>query len=272
MFDFADNRVVKTIDKIPEEFRPLYEETAGEEEGEKVFTLKGTDDTKAAVAALTGANKALKAARAEAKALKSKTVDITPLRDLGVEGESIEEISAGLKARFDELQDQVKGGKEAKVNIEKMKADIAKGHATEMEAKNKRTSALESQLYNVLVRNEALSALGDSGALDADLVMPFVEKKLKTVEEDGQFKVVVIDEVGDRKYSGTTGEEMTIKELVKDMKADPKYAPLFKSEQKKGSGTTPGGAARVNPIRTQDTDKKHSVSKIADGLRARSGK
>lgn len=271
MFDFSENRVVKTIETVPEEFRPLYEESDGEGEGEKIFTLKGTDDTKAAVAALTGAHKALKAVRAEAKALKSKTVDITPLRELGVDGDSLEEIAAGLKAQFEELQDQVKGGREAKVNIEKMKADIAKGHATEMEAANKRAKAMESQLYNVLVKNEALSALSDSGAIDSDLIMPFVERRLKTVEQDGIFQVIVVDDEGDPKFSGATGKEMTIKELVKDMKTDPKYAPLFKSELKTGTGTPPGSTSRTI-VRTVDPDKKHSVNKIADGLRARAGK
>lgn len=268
MFDFSENRVVKTLDAVPEQFRSLYSKAEDEDEG---FVLKGTEETEPLVAALTGAAKALKASRAEAASYKKKvkTVDLTPLKSLGVEGESVEEIAAGIKSQIDELQEQVKGGKEMKVNIEKMKADIARGHATEMEAVNNRSKALETQLYNVLVKNEALTALSDSGVIDPDLVMPFVEKQLRTVEEDGVYKVIVIDGDGDPKFSGSTGTMMTIKELVREMKADSKYGPLFKSEVKKGSGTSPGGPSRMPTRQAPDPSTKLPINKIADGLRAR---
>ena len=268
MFDFADNQTVKELEKVPEEFRPMYKAVEGEDGG---FALN-TDDpiVKGAVAAFVGQTTALKASRAEAKALKGKSVDITPLKSLGVEGDSIEEIAAGLKAQHDDLQSQIKGGVEAKVNIEKMKADIAKGHATEVEALNNRSKVLEEQLYNVLVKGEALGALSDSGVIDAELLMPFVLKNLRTIEEDGQFKVVVIDDAGDRKYSGATQAEMTIRELVGTMKTAEKYAPLFKSEKKVGTGTPPGAPARLPTAPYVDPSSKPSLNKIVDGLRARS--
>jgi hypothetical protein len=265
MFDFASNKTVTDLETVPQEFQAFYKEVEGEG-----FTLDTENPiVTGAVSAITGQSTALKASRAEAKALKGKAVDIAPLKNLGVEGDSVEEIAAGLKAQFEDLQGQIKGGQEARVNIDKMKADIAKGHATEIEARDTRNKALEGQLYNVLAKNEALGALADSGVIDADLMMPHVRKHIKPVEEDGQFKVLVVDDAGDRKYSGATGTDMTIRELVKEMKTSDKYSPLFKSEKKVGTGTPPGAPARLPTAPQMAPGDKPPVNKIADGLRAR---
>lgn len=261
MFDFANNKVVKALDTVPEEFRALYKELEGEDGG---FGLKDDDTTKGAVSAIIGLGTALKASRAEAKANKGSKVDLSPLAEYG---EGIEEIAAGFKTKMEELQGQIKGGKDATINLEKIKKDLAAGHATEMEVQNKRAKALSSQLYNILVQREALEAMGDS-VINPKLAMPFIENQLQTIEEDGKFRVVVVDEAGDRRFSGVTGNEMTIKELVKDMRTQDDFAPLFKSEVKSGSHAKPGVSAGV-PTRRPEGRELSSVEKIAAGLRAK---
>src|SRR5574343_405373 len=98
---------VDAIDKDPEAFRGMYKPgEAGQ------FSV---DPTLAPVKeAVVGLNKALKAARAEAKA---KNVDLSPLEEFG---KTPEEIKATLQTRMKELQDQLAQGKDAKLNLDKV--------------------------------------------------------------------------------------------------------------------------------------------------------
>ncbi len=239
-FDFGQSTIVDTLDKVPEQFKAMYAEE--EKEGEKTgkFTLKQAGDVKGAVEAILGLNTALKAARTEAKS-KAPAVDLSLLKDYGA---SVEEIAAGFKTKVDELQQQVASTADAKVNLEKIKQDLAAGHAKELNAEQREKEALKTQLYDLLVDTTAQSKLSGR-AIDPDLVMPHLRKHVKPVAEDGKFQVFIVDDAGDRRYSATTGQPMTIAEKVDEMESSDKYAPLFKSKVKSGSGQPPGASNRA---------------------------
>lgn len=249
---------VKDLTTVPTQFQSLYKEA---EDGEG-FVLRSDDEgVKGAVEAIVGLNKALRASRAEAKDLKGRTVDLGPLSEYG---KTPEEIRTTVQGKISELTEQVKGGKEAKVNIEKIKADLASQHANDVKAKDAKIEALQGQLYKHLVESQAVSALSDK-AVNPKLALPHVLPRIKVVEEEGEHRVFVVDSSGDRRYSGVTGEAMTINELVEEMRKDTEYAPLFKSDTKKGSGPPPN-ASRRPPI--SPDAKLTPTQKIAAGLDA----
>jgi len=260
MFDFASNMKVGSIEVVPEEFRALYVETDGDTEGEKIWKLNdGEGSTKAAVSAIVGLNQALKASRAEAKASKGKTVDLKPLKDLsGAQGDGVEEISAAIRTKIQELEGQLASGKTAGVNIDKIKADLAAAHKTEIESRERKEAALTDQLYGLLVEQEAVKAMGDT-AVNPALLLPFIKQQLQPVVEDGKYKVLVIDSAGDRRFSGVTGVEMSVKELVDEMRAKADYQPLFRSQAKNGSGAptdkVSAGMRRPEPVERSSNDK-----------------
>ena len=255
-FEFADNLTVNNIEKVPEQFRALYVK-----EGE-AFRLKSDDPVaKGSIEAVLGLNKALKASRAEAKAKAALAVDLSPLSDFG---KTPEEIAQAVKARLEELQ--ASGSSKAKIDLEKIKADLAAGYAKQSEATKSQVVALTGQLNNVLVDQAVRSALGDQ-SVDPDLASRFVKDAVQMVPEDGQFKVFVVDKDGNRRYSGVTGLPMTIVELVKEMKGSDKFAPLFKSDAPKGSGSAPGGAAGKT-FSAQSGRTLSATEKIAQGLAA----
>ncbi len=257
-FDFAQNAVVPSLDKVPEQFRALYVEDPAQKGTFKLMSDDGA--VKGAVEAIVGLNKALKAARLEAQGLKGKAVDLSALSEYG---KSVDEISAGVKTKLEELQGQVAAGKGAKLDLEKIKQELAAGHAKETEAKVNQVKSLQAQLETILVDNALRTALGDQ-AIDPDLVMPVAKKYLRAIQDEGKFKAVVVDEDGSQRFSGATGQPMTINELVADLKRNTKYTPLFKSEAGRGSGSNPGGAS--SRINTSGNQSKSSLDKIKQGL------
>lgn len=249
---------VESLEKVPTDFHGLYKKA---DDG---FVLDAeSPSVKSAVAAITRLNTALKASRAEAKAKKS--VDLTPLAEFG---DSPEAISINFKQKLEEAQIAAKatGNQDLARQIEKIKADLGKTHGLELQTREKRIEALTGQLYQRMVRNEALTALAGAGVIDPDLALPFIEKQVKVEEKDGQFSVTVRDEAGDVRYSGATGQQLTIRELVEGMKADKKYGPLFKSEAASGPGTPPGSPSRSTSTKKVPTEMS-SVEKISAGLR-----
>lgn len=259
MFSFADNATVSGIEVVPEGFRVFYEEA---DDGK--FKLSDSSMAKAAISSISSLDKSLTDSRKEARDHKAKlgTMDLSPLSEYG---ESSEEILAGVNARIEELQGKVKGGKDAKVNLDKVREEMNKAHAVDLESKDKRITALSKLLHKELVVNAAMAAIVEAKG-NSELLLPFVEKQAQVIEEDGKVSVVVTDSSGDRRFSGTTGATMTIVELVLEMKGQEKYGALFSSDAPKGGGTPPGGP-RGGP--KPGGEKLSPKDKISAGLAAR---
>lgn len=241
---------VDDVNKVPEQFRGLY---AQGDDGK--FDVN--PDFKSVADAVTGLNKALKAERAAAKA--RTPVDLSPLADFGDNPAAIKE---AVDTKLKELQDELAKGGDAKLNLDKIKSDLAAAHAKEVEKANKRGEALQSQLYGLLVENAATAAVVELKGVP-ELLLPFIKNQVKVIEENGEFKVFVVDGAGDQRYSGVTGSPMTIKELVAEMKANEKYGRLFESETPPGGGMPPGGGRQAP---RQQGRELSANEKIAAGL------
>lgn len=243
-----------SLDAVPEQFRPLY---AQGQDGKFIVN----EAFNGVVGAVTGLNTSLKAARLEAK--NKTAVDLTPLAEFGADPAAIK---TAIDAKLQELQEAAtKGGGDAKANLEKIKGDLAKGHSDAMTVVNAKVEAYKGQLYGLLVENSATAAVAEAKGVP-ELLLPFIKQQVKVVEENGEFKVYVVDGAGDQRYSGVTGSPMTIKELVAEMKANAKYGRLFESEQQLGGG---GKKPGVNTPPRQQGKELSSVDKINAGLAAR---
>jgi len=254
--DFDFDVPVTDLAKVPEQFRPLYVTAQDGKIGIDVADPK----VKGAVEAISGFNKALKAARAEAKANKSKTIDLAPLAEYG---DSPETILSRFNEMNGELQEQLKAA--GKVDTGKIKQDLAKQFTGEIDKHKLRSTALQNQLYGMLVDNAALTAVTEMKGTP-ELLMPLISKSVKVTEVDGKFVVQVVDAAGDVRYSGTTGNPMTIKELVASMKADDKYSRAFDSEHQNGGGGADANGSRQQ-VRTQvKVSDMTPMQKIAAGL------
>lgn len=252
-FNFNENLAVDSIEKVPQDFRGLYKEKEGK------FALNTEDDSvKSAVAAITKLNASL---AAERKLTKKGPVDLTPLKEFGETPEDI------VKSFTEKLQAAQAGtDKDAKVNLEKIKQELAQAHAKDLQSKDGKITALTNQLYSHLVEATATAAIAEAKGVP-ELVLPFIKNQVKVIEADGKMIPRVVDSAGDIRFSGVTGEPMTIVELVKELKANEKYGRLFESEAPSGTGSKPGAASK--PTGQQPKGELSSADKIAAGLKKR---
>ena len=250
MFDFATNQEVESLDAVPENFRVFYVEAG---EGFKVNSEDGA--TAAAVASISGLAKSLNAARNDAK---NNKVDLSALADYGTNPVDIAE---AVTAKMTELNDQIKAGGKAKIDVDKIKADLSAAHATEMEKRDAREQGLQGQLYGMLVTSEATKAITDNKGIP-ELLMPFIKDQVQVVEQDGNLNAYVVDGDNNQRYSGTTGAPMTIAELVVEMKGNKQFGRIFESETPSGPGTKP---AQRQHVKTGDSELS-PTQKIANGL------
>lgn len=247
-FEFAE---VDDVAKVPEQFRGLYKEQEGGKFGVDP-NFKGVSE------AVLGLNRALRAERQAAK--DRKVVDLTPLADFGATPEDI-------KTAFETRLAEASKGKDGDVTkqIEGVKNGLNAAHAKAMDAATARNTALQNQLYGLLVENSATAAVAELKGVP-ELLLPFIKNQVKVTEADGAFVVTVLDGAGEPRY-GATGQLMTIKELVTEMKANEKYGRLFESEAGSGSGMPPGGGRRV-PAKPGEKELT-ATEKIAAGLKNR---
>lgn len=250
-FSFTETTEVDDLAKVPEDFRPLYQDSG---DGKHVLA----ENMKPVTGAITRFQAALKAARAEAKS--KTTVDLTPLADFGT---SPEEILSSFNAKVETLQTAAAGSKEAKLNLDKIKEDLGKAHAIQLGQKDLKVDAYKRQLDSLLISNVAQGAIAELKG-DSELLMPHLVKHIQSVEEDGQFKVFVVDKDKNKRFSGVTAEPMSIKELVSEFKGSDKFAKLFESEAPSGGGIRPGSTQQGHG--SKKGGALTSNEKIAQGL------
>jgi len=250
-FDFTPQDSLETV---PEQFRPLYTPEAGED---GKFSVN--PDFAGVATAINGFNKTAKTLRQQ---LKGAAVDLSPLAEYG---STPEEIQQGIQAAMQTLKEGAKGkGEEVQKQIDSMKEALKAAHAKELGTKDTRIEGLQNQLYQLMVRNEANTAIAREEGIP-DLLMPFVEQQIKVSEADGKFNVNVVDADGEIRY-GATGGPMSVTELVQEMKTKDMYLPLFKSPGRSGGDTRPGGGSRPPAPRQQALSAN---DKIARGLSKR---
>lgn len=253
MFKFAENQTLESLDSVPDNLRGFYAE------GEGGYSIP--EALAPAAEAWDGVNNANAAIRRENKSLKGGKVDLSAL---SAYGSSVDEIAETVNARITELSETIDSKKNL-VNPEKIRAQMTEGFEETKKTYETRIGALEGQLYELKITREATDAIiAEKG--NPKLLMPFITKQVKMIEEDGQLHARVVDEYGEIVY-GATGLPMTVKELVSKMKTDKDYMPLFESKQTTGGGApTNRGNAPTPGVPVHERD---AVSNIAAGLKKR---
>jgi len=242
---------------IPENLRTMYQPKQGGGGYSIPENLRGVAD------AFTGLFAANTKIRDENKGLLKKgTIDLSGLEDFGEDFPTIKE---KIKARLEELETAAAQGKEGKLNVDKVRTEMKAAMETAVANERKVSDALRGTVHKYLVQSTASEALAAEEAF-VELAMPLVERHVKVLEQDGEFKAVVVDKDGDPRISGGTGQPMTIRELVKEMKGNDTYKPLFKSEAKGGGGAKPNPG---NKMPAQARGDATPIDRIKAGLAAR---
>ena len=131
------------------------------------------------------------------------------------------------------------------------KAELVATHETAMTGVNDENKSLKGQLENVLVTNEIMKGISAAKG-NSELLMPHVRKSVKLIDEDGVQIARVLDEKGNPRIAGASGDFMTIEQLLAEFKESDTYAPCFEGSRATGSGAGGGGngagGAKDNPF------------------------
>jgi len=250
-FKFSENETVEDIEDVDANLRAFYHKPEGAE------TYSVREELQSSAAAWDGLSGANQKIRKDNKALLGKQTDLSALSEYG---DSTDSILASFTSQKQELSDALEAKKGA-VNPEKLRTQILEGFAEKEKQYVAKTEALQSQLYNTLVTSEVQSAISKEKG-DMDLLTPFVTSQVNMVEYNGQLVARVMDSDGEVKF-GATGTEMTVQELVSNMKKDKKFAKLYESDALNGGGPPPN---QLNSSGPRNTAQRTATDKISAGL------
>ena len=167
--------------------------------------------------------------RADAASTSLKYFDGLDVQAARAALEQIEKINAGDPSE------------EAKTQIATFKKQLEDKHAGELEARDKTMGGLTTQIEKLLVESVASQAIATEHGASL-LLLPHVKNSTRVVQDSttGEFRVEVIDADGTPRISTASGNtgNMTIAELVSEMKGADQFAPAFA-----GTGATGSGAA-----------------------------
>lgn len=272
-FDFMANAAVDALEVVPETYRGLYEENAAEGK----FMLRA--DIKPLAEAYTGVNKRLKSltqSRQEDNkkdATRRAVIDslVSTLSEFGWEpGDDVTKLPEVVKGKVSELMEAVKGGKDAKINVEAIRKDFEKKNLELATKKDGEIATMRKSLEKFMVGSAAATALAEAGTIEkgVELLMPMINGAARVVQDEttGEYTVRIVDAENNVRYDGKGGM-MTIKDLVTELKSS--YPQVFKSETKPGTGK-PAGSGRATPGSTpaRKDAEISAVGKIAAGLSA----
>ena len=213
---------VESLDSVEEQYRGLY----AEKDGVYRLNVEGVEfeeDVK-------GLRSALERERADRKAAEKRLKNVP--EDFDPE-------------RWASLTDAQRKAEEEKAKTEgkweDWKKQLQEQHAKEKDTLSQRAQALTQKIEHLLITSVAAQEIAKLDG-SSKLLLPHVERMTKVVEDDGDFKVVVVDDNG-RERLGKSGEPMTIAELVGEMRESDDFAAAFRGSGAAGGGASGGRAA-----------------------------
>jgi len=245
--------VIDSIDAVPEGVRDFYVPGEGASAGK--FVLDTDVDAHPATGGLKAKNQQLlrdaKAATDRAKLF---------------EGLDPEAARAALAAQQKAEEERLRTTGDAESRIKAVTEEHRK-EREKLEAQLKERDAfIESSTCETAAR-DALLAEGDEGT--AELLTPHVLRQVKPLKDDktGKWRAIVVDKNGNTRYN-TAGDEMSIKELVVEMRANDKYKGAFPAPAASGTGARvterKAGVGDVKLTKEQGLDRPTYLRAKAD--------
>ncbi len=264
-FDFTKNRSVTELSTVPANCQAFYEKAENEDDG---FSLRTDTVTTAAVAVITGQNKALKAVRQEVT--DAKAANTTDLSALSAYGDNVSAIATAVGTKIEELTANA-SGKES--DIATRIAGIKKEHGEAMAAAKATTDSeiktKQAQLEDYMIETSIMHAGVGWQGLNTVLVTPFARKQMRVANVEDKPRVVIVGTDNEPRYSTSpdrAGELMNTEELFVEMSEDKTLRQVFPSTQADTGG---GSHQSAGPgVRRGDkTANMNSAQKIGHGLK-----
>jgi len=128
--------------------------------------------------------------------------------------------------------------------FEKWRKEIVEKHNQEISKFQEEIAKRERFIEQLMIEQEIIKAASKYNAYNPQQVVKLVRDNIRLINQDGKFKVIVVDEEGQPRYD-EKGDEMSVEVYVKEyLEENPN---LVKANVRSGSGTTlTGGGSEVD--------------------------
>lgn len=215
---------IEKLEDVPEDQRGLYRQ-AGERFRLDVEGVEFPDDTR-------GLKSALEKEREENRRLNRTLKSLPPDFDA-------EKWAQMTQAEKDRAEEEAK----KKGEWDNLKAQLKDAHTKEMKQKDDEIGSLTRELETQMIDAEAARLLADKVKGSAKLLMPHIRERVVAKKEDGRWVRQVIDPDTKKIRLGSKGENMTMEELLLEMRGSDEFAGAFDASGATGSGGTGRNAA-----------------------------
>jgi DNA-directed RNA polymerase subunit F len=114
--------------------------------------------------------------------------------------------------------------------------DLVSQHNTEKSELNDEIAGMQSQLQDAIVKSKIVEAISKENG-NVDVLLPHVRSQVNMVKDGkGQWRPEVVNANGDPRIGGSDGSDMTILQLVQEMKSQDTFAACFTGANQSGSG------------------------------------
>jgi hypothetical protein len=126
---------------------------------------------------------------------------------------------------------------------------LVEQHTTEKTGLEKEIDDSQTQLQEAIVTTKIVEAIHNEEG-NVNVLMPHVKLQVKMVKgSNGKYKPEVVNEAGDPRIGGKNdGADMTITELVQEMKSNSTFASCF-------AGANASGSGKANSSESNSTNK-----------------
>jgi hypothetical protein len=212
---------VDSLEAVPEALRGFYGEADGKYVLEDVTSLRNS----------------MKNAKRERDEARTKAKAVEQWERIGKSPDEIAELLADRERQ--ELAKAEKAGE-----WDKLRAQMNDKHQAELKALREELDMTRKSQQQYIFNAEATAAIAAANG-NTKLLLPLIRDHVKVEYEDGRAVTRVVDSKGERRVNAN-GEDMSIADLVAEMRQSDDYAQAFKASGQSGSGApanrTSGGA------------------------------
>lgn len=248
--------VLDKLDGLPADVAKEYKQSA-----DGKFVLDVAPEGGMALENVTGLRNSLAATRTERD---EATEALKPWKALGVD-------PTKAKEAITKVAEMANWTPEQKVQ-EQLKAredQLAAKHKTELDPIRAERDQAIAQMQKMLVTSVATAALAaEKGSVE--LLLPVIERQTRVRKVGERYVAEVLDEKGNARVSPTPGKDgdMTVGELVLELKKDARYARAFDGSGASGSGAGGGNSTKNKTQQGSKTVKSSDKAAIEANLDA----
>ena len=228
-FDFP--LVAEGVDRVPTQFRALYQQSENGELRLAPEIAKKFDFSNLQIAL----QKERTRARENERVAKESERKLSAVANT-IGAASVDE----LAARAEELV-----GRASPSAVDAMRVEVAetfkRTYGAQLQQKEAEAAKLRKTLQITLIDGEATRAIADAKGSTRAL-LPHVTGSMRLIEEDGELKPRVVDGRGEVRYS-SEGLPMTAADLIGELRRDADFAGLFASSGNTGTGARGAGGS-----------------------------